>query len=876
MIGTHELRTRRANRTGAWFRRLGEEELVVSESGFPSPLESEQVLTRRAVGALLVAHSNAASPRDSFLWFGRPLLAETAAWSILARSGHTGSTSSSEQRTASILPRRAGESDGAMAARLHEFASAAHLLGESDQALWLLRIRALTTGEDLVESFAALERRLARAGDPLAGAAALDRIALLLDRGRVPEARLAAARAPVPAEPALARRAQWLFGCLARLAPDVGRTGLEEPVVPEAPVIGPVPRALQELGQRLPDWVASTQARDVHLAPPRPAPAVDAASVPRLDRRALGATFACVLVRGSSRVEVLAHDVAPALGDGLEDWFRSRAMAWLQPGELEHDAALANEVVVRLAGRDDLRAALDARALAQVVVPLVHEQGDLRAWLYLELEHLLVPCARTLARCRAAWRAAPLVAACVRGEGEGGLGAHRSAAVGAVSADPDPRVALARKLAARLGAKFAHRRWMLLCADRERPDALSLVASGGAGFEGAEVSAPGQAPFVLRAWKAQGLLCFEEPAPGCSIHAGARSGWVLPLRAGGRVAGVFAVESERRRDFRPADVERAELVLADAGDSLARAEFGLWYAARPLHSCEGSRSRCLVLPDTADFERFGARLRSIATTEGPFLVLGEEGSGRSIIAHWLHFEAGASGPCAELDLQRATADGDGSLPPGLEPGATLVVRARDEDLLDHPSGRLRGLADRVLQSGARLVVLGSDGAAQGAGALGGFELRVPALRQRREEIPALVDELLQGLAVREGLVAPRLRDSAHALLWRQRWRGNVASLELALRELCVTRPGELLDGRDVEPTLEQAGLGLLARLPSLRPRRQDLVAALWTTRTSGGRINKTRAALYLGWDPATLAGRLRELGLSGGAAPEPCSWLPAR
>ena len=43
---------------------------------------------------------------------------------------------------------------------------------------------------------------------------------------------------------------------------------------------------------------------------------------------------------------------------------------------------------------------------------------------------------------------------------------------------------------------------------------------------------------------------------------------------------------------------------------------------------------------------------------------------------------------------------------------------------------------------------------------------------------------------------------------------------------------------------------------------RDVASALWTTRTATGRVNKTRAAAYCGWDPNTLAARLRDMGIS--------------
>jgi hypothetical protein len=54
---------------------------------------------------------------------------------------------------------------------------------------------------------------------------------------------------------------------------------------------------------------------------------------------------------------------------------------------------------------------------------------------------------------------------------------------------------------------------------------------------------------------------------------------------------------------------------------------------------------------------------------------------------------------------------------------------------------------------------------------------------------------------------------------------------------------------------------LLRRVSSRHPEPELLRAALATTANLRGSINKTRAAMYLGWDPDTLVTRMTELGL---------------
>jgi DNA-binding NtrC family response regulator len=136
---------------------------------------------------------------------------------------------------------------------------------------------------------------------------------------------------------------------------------------------------------------------------------------------------------------------------------------------------------------------------------------------------------------------------------------------------------------------------------------------------------------------------------------------------------------------------------------------------------------------------------------------------------------------------------------------------------------------------------------------------VPALRARRFEIPALAQCLLVRLAGEEGVPAPALDDGALALLWRQDWDGNLGELESTLHRALLFAPNPVLGAADFERLAARSGRKLVRRLPSRHPLRSDLGAALRTTLLGTGRVNKTRAATYLGWDPDTLVARLADL-----------------
>ena len=135
-------------------------------------------------------------------------------------------------------------------------------------------------------------------------------------------------------------------------------------------------------------------------------------------------------------------------------------------------------------------------------------------------------------------------------------------------------------------------------------------------------------------------------------------------------------------------------------------------------------------------------------------------------------------------------------------------------------------------------------------------LPLPDLAERRGHLDGLLDLLLENGAREQGSEPPSLTLAARALLWRQPWRGNVSELEAFLLKLCLLRPGEQLGVEDDEAVAKTFRLKLLSRLPSKRPDARAVTAAIEATRLGTGRINKTRAALYLGWDPDTLEARL--------------------
>jgi len=143
-----------------------------------------------------------------------------------------------------------------------------------------------------------------------------------------------------------------------------------------------------------------------------------------------------------------------------------------------------------------------------------------------------------------------------------------------------------------------------------------------------------------------------------------------------------------------------------------------------------------------------------------------------------------------------------------------------------------------------------------------FALHLPPLRQRREDIPLLIDAFLSKGA--DAIAGPkRLGEDALAAMMAYDWPGNVRELENALERATVLSKGELIDisalparvtDRRAEPLVSD-------RPPAANPTLDAIERAyiLWVLQSEGG--NKSRAAEVLGIDPSTLYRKLSRYGV---------------
>ena len=291
----------------------------------------------------------------------------------------------------------------------------------------------------------------------------------------------------------------------------------------------------------------------------------------------------------------------------------------------------------------------------------------------------------------------------------------------------------------------------------------------------------------------------------------------------------------------------------------------------------------LSLPHLAHgFPGLAAALRGAeraAASEAPILVLGEPGSGRSILARALHAASPrAAGPLVEVDpavVPSALFESElfgyraGAFTGAEQATAGRVARAEGGTLvLDHVEELPLGVQPKLLRliaerryaplaggegaADVRFIALGAEDLPQRV-ASGAFRpdlffrlevlaFRLPPLRERGADLPALIAELLQDLGERFGRPAPRLAPRAVAWMAAHPWPGNLRQLRNTLERALVLTPEGLLDPPPPDAVLESRPR------PLLETEKDEIRRALAYTRGHQGRaaelLGISRKALW--------------------------------
>lgn len=309
---------------------------------------------------------------------------------------------------------------------------------------------------------------------------------------------------------------------------------------------------------------------------------------------------------------------------------------------------------------------------------------------------------------------------------------------------------------------------------------------------------------------------------------------------------------------------------------------------------QGSSSPDPFLGESALIRALEEQARKMVEWDSPVLILGETGSGKGVLARWLHENgpradepfvnvncAGLSRELLESELfgyERGAFTGAVSAKPGLlevgHRGIVFLDEIGDMDAAIQPKllkaleektfRRLGAVRDR--QVDIRLIASTNLDLEEQVRAkkfrddlyyrVSTLTLVIPPLRQRQDDIPVLTDAILAGICRRMGKAPVRLAPDAEPALRGYAWPGNIRELANVLERAMILQRGDVLHAGDLGLG-SRAAASPVAGEEQLSLREMEKVHIARVLQAVGG--NVTTAAGILGIARRTLYDRMKAL-----------------
>ena len=238
-----------------------------------------------------------------------------------------------------------------------------------------------------------------------------------------------------------------------------------------------------------------------------------------------------------------------------------------------------------------------------------------------------------------------------------------------------------------------------------------------------------------------------------------------------------------------------------------------------------------LVGDTPAIQDVYKMIGRLATMNVPALILGERGTGKRLVTRTIHENSARAGrpfvavdcgstPQPLLESAIPSADG-GTLYAGtIEKMPALLQAALVRVLTADSAPRTHGTpaGPRIFVSSERDL---SDHVRSGAlsrelyDAVSVITLRLPSLRERRDDIPLLVRYFIQRFNEELNRTIKRTEEEVLRRLQEHAWPGNVGELERVIKRACIVARSDVITTDDIAESLSES-----------RFDRQDVESAL--------------------------------------------------
>jgi len=305
-----------------------------------------------------------------------------------------------------------------------------------------------------------------------------------------------------------------------------------------------------------------------------------------------------------------------------------------------------------------------------------------------------------------------------------------------------------------------------------------------------------------------------------------------------------------------------------------------------------------IIGQSSAISQVFARIEQVAPQDATVLLLGETGTGKGVVARAIHARSVRKDrTMVTVNCTAMPANLIESELFGREKGAFTGADARQMgrfELADGGTIFLDEIGEMPLELQSKLLRVIQDGEFERLGSprtikvnvriiaasnrnleeeikngrfredlfyrLNVFPITIPPLRQRKDDIPLLVNHFVAKFNKKTGRKIETVSQEILNTLQEYHWPGNVRELESVVERAIITSQGKALQVLDRFDAIRKSGDESGEEVKALVELEQDHI--LQVLRKTGWRIEgPTGAATLLGLNPSTLRARMRKYGI---------------